>query len=239
MKVKNFLKSLFSKDNLLYLIIFIIDITIIIVNRAINGFHNILWICDIASILGVLNTIYAAKHSVKALIFNFFSTLILIVTNIYQHIWLNTFTCTFICAPSLLLGIIRWKKNEKNNNDNNLNQLSKKWSSLTWGLYIVISVVFIFILKAINGNLYIFDAIYSAGCVFGVVLSSYAYIDQFLFFIFANIFGVTMYALLTIQNINNLPLLFSAINYLVMDIIGYINWKKLKKLDKAENKSLK
>jgi len=228
MKIKQILKLLFSKENIFYTLIFLINLCIIIVNRFINGFHKILWLCDFSSIFGITNAIFAAKHKIQSLIFNLLSTLILIITNTYQHIWLNAFTCLFICTPVLILGIIKWRKNEEKGNQN-LNTLSKKTNIIAWSSYILVSILFIFILKALNGNLYILDAFYSAGCVFGVILSSFAYINQFEFFIFANIFGIIMYVLLTIQNINNLPIAFMTIIYLILNIVSYINWRKLRK----------
>ena len=227
MESKKCFKSIFSKNNIFYTIIFIIALLVIIANRIINGFHKVLWICDIASICGILNVIFAAKHKIYTLYFNLLSTILLAVTNIYQHVWLNAFICIAINSPMLAVGIFRWKKNDKKNG--NLNELSKKSQIISWSIYALVSVIFIFILKAIGGNVYVFDAIYSAGCVFGVIFSSYAYIDQFKFFTFANLFGVAMYIILTIQNINNLPLLFTNIIYTIIEIIGYINWRKLQK----------
>ena len=228
MKIKNFFKTLFSKENIFYTIVFIINLSIIIINRCINGFHKVLWICDLSSIFGITNAIFAAKHKIHTLTFNLLSTLILIVTNTYQHIWLNAFTCLFICTPLLIIGIFRWRKNEEKG-ETNLNSLSKMSIVISWSCYIIVSIIFIFILKALNGNLYYLDAFYSAGCVFGVILSSFAYINQFEFFIFANIFGIAMYILLTIQNINNLPLAFMTIIYLILNTVSYINWRKLRK----------
>ena len=238
MKEKNNLvKRLFAKENVFYTITFIIAMIVIVANRIINGFHKVLWICDVASIAGILNVIFAAQHKIYTLYFNLLSTLLLVITNVYQHIWLNTFTCAAICVPTLIFGIFRWKKNEKKNG--NLNELSTKNSIIAWSVYALISVIFIFVLKALGGNVYVFDAIYSAGCVFGVIFSSYAYIDQFKFFTFANLFGIVMYVLLTIQNINNLPLLFTNIIYTIIEIMGYINWRKLEKTAKQSVESEK
>lgn len=232
MEKKNFLKLAFSKENLFYTIVFLINIAIVVVNRSIIGFNNLLWICDISSIFSVLNIIFTAKHTIWGLVFNFIATLLIATTDIIQHIWLNAFICIVINAPMLLYGIIRWRKNAKNENaSKNLNSLSKKMKIVVWGLFAACSVGFIFLLKALGGNLYIYDAFYSCGCVIGVILCSFAFIDQFPIFTVANVFGLIMYIMLTIQNPNNLTLIFNAIIFLIMDIIGYINWRKIMKTE--------
>lgn len=230
MLIKNFLKDAFSKKNLFYTLIFIIDIIFIVSYRIVIGFKGFLWVCDLASIFSILSMIFNAKHSIWGLIFNLFATITLIFTNYFQSVWLNFFICIVISLPSYTYGIIRWHKNEKNNKSSkNLNKLSTKSRIIFWSSYAVASIVFIFILKAINSNLPIFDAFYSIGCVFGVILASLAIIDQFLFFTFANISGITMYILLTIQSFDNITLAFTAVLYFIMNIIGYINWKKIMK----------
>ncbi len=237
----NIFKSLFNKNNIFYTIIFLVNIIIIATNQIINGFNSILWICDISSIFSVLNIIFNAKHTIWGLVFNFIATLFIAATDIIQHIWLNAFICAVINAPMLLYGIIRWRKNAKNNNEsNNLNSLSKKWQILVWSIFAACSVGFIFVLKALGGNLYVFDAVYSIGCVIGVILCSFAYIDQFKIFVVANFFGIVMYVLLTIQNPNNLSLIFTSIMFLIMNIVGYFNWKKIIKSQnlKTETKQI-
>lgn len=231
----NYIKKLFNKDNLLYTITFFINLIIVIVNRIINGFNSILWICDISSIFCTLNIIFTAKHSILGLIFNFIATILISTTNIIQHIWLNAFISIAINAPILFFGIIRWHKNTKNN-ENNLNILNKKWQIIVWIIFATCSLGFIFVLKSLGGNLYVFDAVYSIGCVLGVILCSYAYIDQFKIFTVANVFGIIMYILLTIQNLNNLPLICTVIIYLIMNIVGYFNWKKIIKTNKNKTK---
>lgn len=235
LKKENIFKKLFNKDNIFYTLIFLINIIIIAVNRIINGFDSILWICDISSIFSVLNIIFNAKHTIWGLVFNFVATLFIAATDVIQHIWLNAFICIVINAPMLLFGIIRWRKNAKNNNESkNLNSLSKKWKIIVWSIFAICSVGFIFVLKALGGNLYVFDAVYSIGCVIGVILCSFAYIDQFQIFTVANLFGFTMYIMLTIQNPNNLSLIFTSVIYLIMNIVGYFNWRKIIKSQKAE-----
>lgn len=213
----------------MYIILFTLDLLLIIVNRCINGFSNILWISDFSSFFGILNVIFTAKHTVWGLIFNLISTCFISVTSIIQHLWLNAISCIAINIPSLLFGIIKWRKNEKSGNASNLNKLSNKSRAIAFILFVIISTTMLFVMKHFNGNLYYLDSFYSISLIYGVVLCSFAYIDQFKYFIFSNVLGIAMYVVLTIQNINNLPVLFTTAIYLIVNISGYLNWIKLQK----------
>ena len=78
--------KLFNKENIIYTLIFIFGLTLIVVNRAIVGFSNILWIIDIASLCSIFYVIFTAKHSVWGLGFDLIATCVLVVSNSIQHI---------------------------------------------------------------------------------------------------------------------------------------------------------
>ena len=225
----------FFKENLLYIIVFILDIALIIVNRVNAGTSEFWWCFDLSSLFGILNVVFTAKHTIFGLIFNLITTIFISVTSIYQKLWLNAVCCVLISAPSLLIGIIKWHKNEKTGSSNNLNTLSTKNRIIAFVSFLVVSIASLFILKAIHGNLYYLDAFYSISCVYGVFLCSFAYIDQFKYFITSNILGIVMYTILTIQNINNLPFLFTTTIYLIVNITGCLNWLKIKKSIETKN----
>ena len=227
-------KSL-SVENILYIIILVVGISIIVINRIIRGFNDILWISDIASIIGTIYIILVAKHIKWSLILSLISTSIIAFTNYYQGIWFNFALNVCVNIPVAIYGFVTWNKNEKNDFNKTLNVLSKKARILVWGGYALAVPIFMTILYLIKSNLFYIDAIYNAGCFIGAFLCSKTYIDQFPIFIFANLSGITMYVILCTTNINNLPLLLLNIIYTIVNIIGYFNWKKLIKNLKTEN----
>lgn len=229
------IKSLFSKQNIIYTICFVIGLGVVIVNRCLNGFNDILWIIDVSTIFSLLYVVFIANKNMLGILFNLIATIILVFTNFYQHIWFNFALCLFVNAPSLFLGFINWLKSKKNTEINNEEEtktenknLNKKQTSIMYLCYLLCSIIGIVILYFLNGNLFYLDAFYSVGCAFGVILCSKQYIDQFLMFFVANCFGVAMYILLTIQNVNNLPMIFLVLIFIVVNTLGYFNWKKNK-----------
>lgn len=228
------LNKTFFKENWYYIIISIVGLAVILTNRILTGFNEIMVLSDVASIFAIAYIIFNAKNSVWGLLFNLISTAFVAVTSFYQHIWLNGFICVFINIPMFILGIINWKKKlAKQSSKIRINKLSKRNLAFVFLGYTAVSVAFLFILKALNGNLFYLDAIYSAGSVIGVILCSYAFIDQFYIFYVADVAGIAMYTILCTQNINNLPLLFMNVMFLFGTLIGNINWIRLQKKDRG------
>ncbi len=230
------LKALFSKENIFYTIAATLTFVVVVVNRAITGFDNILWIMDFGTIFTILYSICAAKHKRIFYIFNVIASCFIGASSIIQHLWLNAAVCFGVSIPSMIFGFIRWGKKEKQNaEEKNLNTLSKKQLITTIVIYAVTTAVFAIVLWLLDGNLFWLDAIYSAGCLVGVILASMAFIDQYYFFIFANFMGLILYILLSIQNINNLSLVATFLIINITTIMGFTNWLKLRKATTSQN----
>ena len=220
----------FSKDNLFYTLIAIISFAIIITNRVIVGFHPVLWLCDVASVFSILYTINMAKHNVFGFIFNIIATATMVVTSFYQHIWLNATVCLCVNLPSMIIGLVNWIKNEKKGKEeDNLKSMSGKTLALFVLATLAFSSVFTYILYLLDGTLFYIDGIFSALCMVGVILASKMYIEQYYFFIPANILGIVLYVILCFKDMSNLPYVVTNIIFTIVSILGYLNWRKLKK----------
>ncbi len=221
------MKKKLSKNDIYCIIIFTISITGIIINRAINGFGNILWIADFGSIFGVLYSIFATRHSILMHVFNFISTIFIATTSLLQHIYFNAVFCFAVSAPLILLGIINWKRNDKKDKNKNLKALSKRGKIIFPITLIAVLPVIMVVLWKLNSNLFYLDAINTSLCFIGLMLSSQMYYEQFYVFLVANIVGIVMNSILCTQNLNNIVYVLMNIVYFISTIISIINWKKL------------
>lgn len=236
--MKEKIKNAFNKDNLFYTLIFIISMLVIIVNRILVGFPPVLWLCDIGSVFSILYTINMAKHNVYGFIFNIIATAVMVITGYYQHIWLNATVCLCINIPSMVIGLVGWLKNERaGKQEDNLKSMNKKTLYLMITLSLVVAGVFTYILYLLDGNLFYIDGIFSALCVMGVVLASKMYIEQYYFFMPANIIGVILYVVLCFQDMSNLPYVVTNIIFTIVSFMGYANWKRLSHAQNCKNKN--
>jgi len=222
------IKTLFNRENILYTILFSILMIVIIINRIYCGFENIVWLTDFASIFSIIGVIFLAKHSIIGPISCLISTAFTIPVSLVQSIWLNVIINTFIILPFWTLSIIRWRKSNKSNTVF-IQSLNKYQTITTTCILICLIVLVAYILYLFNGNLFYLDAPYSILCATAVIFSSFALIQQFYLFSLANAIGIIMYFLLTLQNINNICLIFVNLILLIINISALINWRKILK----------
>lgn len=227
----------FKKENLFYTLTLIVSLIIIITNRILIGFHPVLWLCDVASVFSILYTINMAKHNVFGFIFNIVATATMVVTSFYQHIWLNATVCLCVNLPSMIIGLVGWIRNEKKGKEeDNLKSMSGKKLALFVFLTLAAAGVFTYILYLLDGTLFYIDGIFSAMCMVGVILASKMYIEQYYFFMPANVLGIVLYVILCFKDMSNLPYVITNIIFTIVSVIGYINWRKLKKEQESQIK---
>lgn len=221
------MKRKLSKNDILCIVIFIVSMAVIITNRAIVGFGNILWIADFGSFFGVLYSIFATRHSILMHVFNFISTIFIATTSLLQHIYFNAIFCFAISAPLILWGIINWKRNEKKDKNKNLKSLSKKGTIILAIVWVIALPIIMVVLWKLNSNLFYIDAINTSLCMIGLILASEMYYQQFYVFVVANVVGVVMNVILCFQNLNNIVYVLMNCVYFITTIVSIINWRKL------------
>ncbi len=225
-KLKEMIKIPFSKNNLLYTILFLFVLCVIIINRSINGFENIIWIADIGSFFGVLGSIFRAKHYLIGFIFNLFLFTILIITTYLQQVYFSFAVAIFYFVMTTVT-IINWERNKKTDVRKNVKSLSKKQWMIFSSIYVAILPVIMIILWKLGSNLFYLDAFVSSALIVGVILISNLYYEAFYFLIANNILAIIMYSILSFQNINNLSVIAMTLCYLITAMLALINWRKL------------
>ena len=216
-----------KKQNLVYFLIFAVALAVIVANRCLVGFGNIIWLADLGSIFGILYVIYGAKHSILMHVFNFFSTMFIAVTNFIQRVYFSAFFAALIAIPLIVWGFFKWRSNEKVDYTKNVQKLTKRGYVISALIFAVALPVIIVVLWKLNTNLFYLDALYASFCFVGLVLSSHMYIEQFFTFLIADIFQFSLYLMLTIQNINNLSYLLMTCVFIAFNIISIVNWVKI------------
>lgn len=127
--------------------------------------------------------------------------------------------------PMLIWGYIKWKKVEHKENAGVKIISTKTRIRLSLIISLVIAI-YALILKQFGGSNYILDSITSVIGYVGIYLMSNKYIEQWAVWIICNSVNTILWIGLTIQNIDNIPMLLMWLVYLVNSVYGYITWRK-------------
>lgn len=139
-------------------------------------------------------------------------------------------------APMAVAALIAWLRNPYNDNKNEVkvNVLSScEWCFFA-ALSIVVTIVFYFILRALNtANLIVSDL-----SVFTSFTASYLTARRSRFYALGyaanDVVLVVMWLLQTVDNLTYLPLAVCFAAFLALDIYGFVNWSRMSRKQKAE-----
>lgn len=139
--------------------------------------------------------------------------------------------------PMSIMSIITWLRNLRGGKFSEVqtNKIKKLEWFFLFVLTVVISIIFYFILKALNND----ELIWSVLGVTTGFFSAYLLMRRSKFYAISYLVNdailVVLWILESIDNITSLPFVVCFICYMVIDLIGFINWIKLEKMQKAED----
>ena len=184
----------------------------------------------IASIIGVTALIFVSKGyvlgQVLTLIFAVFYGIISFIFTYYGEM------ITYLCmtAPMAILSMVEWYKNPyKNSDEVKVQNVTKKQVFTMLCFTILVTVAFYFILNAV-GN---------ANPIISTLSITTSFIACYLTFLRSPFYAVAyaandivlivLWILATIKDLSYLPMIFCFIMFLVNDLYGFMNWRKMKK----------
>lgn len=180
----------------------------------------------VSAICGVFCIFFCAKAEVSNFAFGLINTVVYIVYLAYWKIWGTMALELVLYFPINIISWILWAKH-RDNVDKHLTKAKK----LTWwqdiivaGLVAVSTVLYHAILVRLGGNVVWLDAATVAIGIIATILECFRYREQYALWIVTDIVAVAMY----IQHFDAVYLTKKSI-YLIMAIIGMINWIKLQK----------
>lgn len=228
MKIHNYFKDLSKFERTLWII------SIITVSFSFL-FSNGSWLNFIASLIGVTALIFVAKGyvigQILSVIFAIFYGYISFHFRYYGE--LITYMC--MTAPIALAAVVSWAKNPyKDTQEVTVDRLSKKQIATVSVLSIIVTVLFYFVLKYFDTANLIFSTI-SVTTSFLAVSFTYLRSPFYALAYSANdIVLIILWTLAATEDIKYLPMIFCFIMFLVNDLYGYYNWKRIEKRQKDE-----
>lgn len=202
----------------------------------------------VSALAGVICIFFTAKASRANFIFAIVNTTTYIVYLVYWHIYATMALEIIVYFPMNIISWIMWYRH-KDNQEKHLSKSRKMnwWQNLLVALSIAaVSVLSHFFLIELTGSswgsigekygtqdlLCWLDAITFAIGIIAIFLEAFRFREQYVWWIITDIVAVVLYSIKVPFD----PVYFvkKAI-YLIMAVVGLINWIKLNKLRNAEN----
>ena len=215
----------FSKTEI---ILWISSVSGIIISFSVFDRANYMTLC--ASLIGVTSLIFNAKG-------NPFGQLLMIVFSMLYGIISYTFayygemiTYLGMTMPMAVFALISWLKNPYNGNraEVKVNEISKRENICMWLGTVVITLLFYFILDYFN-TANIIPSTLSVTTSFLAVYLTFRRSPYFALAYAANdIVLIILWILASMHDVTYISVVVCFIAFLVNDIYGFINWRKMK-----------
>lgn len=187
----------------------------------------------IASLIGVTALIFVAKgHVLGQLLTVVFSVFYGIISVLFTY-YGEMITYLFMTAPMAVVAAVEWIKNPyKDTQEVKVHKVTKKQLAVMWLLAILVTILFYFILKALD----------TANLFFSTVSITTSFVASYLTFLRSPYYAIgysandvvliILWALASVENISYLPMVACFIMFLFNDLYGFYNWKNMQKRQK-------
>lgn len=224
MKIVNPFKSL----SLFEWILWGVSVVTIIVSAILSGRGSVLE--TISSLVGVTALIFVAKGLVVGQALTVVFSVLYGIVSLQFHYYGEMITYLFMSAPIALFATIEWIRHPyKDTEVVEVSRVTKKQVAMMCVLGVVTTVVFYFILKA-------FD---TPNLLLSTISITTSFMAAYLTFLRSPYYGIgyglndivliILWILASIEDISYLPMVMCFVMFLLNDLYGFFNWKRLSK----------
>lgn len=223
-----FIKS-FKNLTKFELILWLTSVSAIIISFLFSTQKDIITI--IASLIGVTALIFVAKGDVLGQILTVVFSIFYAIISFKFRYYGEMITYLGMTAPIAIMSVITWLKNpyEKDKNEVKIEKLTKKQTIILILLTALVTFIFYFILKYFN-NANLFMSTVSIATSF---LASALMLLRSPYYAIAyscnDLVLIVLWIMATMQNISFLPMIICFVIFLVNDMYGFFNWKRMMK----------
>lgn len=204
----------------------------IVMSAAFSGSSSILE--TIASLVGVTALIFVAKGLIIGQALTVVFSILYGIVSLQFHYYGEMITYLFMSAPIALLATIEWIKHPFKNTDVvEVSRVTKKQIVVMCVLGVVVTVGFYFILKA-------FD---TPNLFFSTISITTSFMAAYLTYLRSPYYGIgygindvvliVLWTLASMKDISYLPMVFCFVMFLLNDLYGFFNWRRLSKVQKS------
>lgn len=180
----------------------------------------------ISAVCGVVCIFFCAKANISNFAFGLVNTVVYAIYLAYWHIWGTMCLEIFFYFPINILSWIVWARHRDiyENEKTMVKKLTARQDVFVGVLVIASTVVYHAILVRVGGNVAWLDAATVAIGIIATILEMLRFREQYVLWLITDVVAVAMF----IQHFDPVYLTKKSI-YLIMAVIGLINWCKLQK----------
>lgn len=208
------------------------SLSIILITLAFIISKGSMWTTFVASVIGVTALIFMAKGNVAGLFLSVAFSIFYGITSFFFKYYGEMITYLCMTTPISIISIITWIKNPYSKAQVKINSIKAKEYIFAFILSGTVSVIFYFILGALNTS----NLIFSTVSVFTSFLACYLSARRSEYYALAyasnDIVLIILWVLATISDISYLPMIICFSVFLINDIYSFINWSKMKNIQK-------
>lgn len=215
--------------------------------KTLTKFELILWLCSVtasmasifvsgtggvfsavASVIGATCLIFAAKGNVISQVLSIIFALMYSIVSLTFRYWGEMITYACMTLPMAVISLISWLRNPYSENEVKVNVLSKKEILFMFILTALVTTVFYFVLEFLNTP----NLAMSTVSITTSFLACYLVARRNEFYALAyaanDIVLISLWIMASAENPSYIPMIICFVMFLINDIYGFINWRKMK-----------
>ncbi|MBQ7836432.1 MAG: nicotinamide mononucleotide transporter [Clostridia bacterium] len=219
----------FKELDLFEKILWCSSLAVIIISFVIGGGSNYLTLA--ASLIGATALIFVAKGNVFGQIMTVVFALFYAVISFEQSYFGEMITYLFMTSPMAIWAAVEWIKNpyEKGRSEVKVAKLTKKKIVIMLVTCAAVTLLFYYILKALDTQSLVFSTVSVTtsflACALTLLRSPYYALG----YSANDMVLIILWIIATVKDIAYLPMVICFAVFLVNDLYGFYNWKRMQK----------
>lgn len=189
----------------------------------------------ISTLIGVTSLMYTAKGHVGGKFLTLIFCILYAIVSLSFKYYGEAITYLGMTFPSEFISIIVWLKNpsEKGKTEVKMEHLTPKKSIIAAFLAMIVTLVFYFVLKALNTTNLVISTVSITTSMIAATFSIMRVPYYAVGYATNDIVLIIMWILASIKNPVYMPMIFNFVIFLVNDIYGFYSWKKMRRIQEA------
>ena len=223
MKIKNPFAALCKRERILWTV----SLIAVTVSFVLSSAQD--WLTLIASLIGVTALIFVAKGYVIGQILTVVFAVFYGIISYWFQYYGEMITYLGMTSPIAIASVVTWVRNPyRNTAEVKVHQMTKKQTAIMLLLSLLTTVVFYFILKALNTA----NLVFSTVSVTTSFLASYLTMMRSEWYAAAyaanDVVLIVLWVLATLENVSYFPMIVCFVMFLFNDLYGFWNWQRMK-----------